>query len=256
MKGADVKQWQVFLGGQKFYQGEADGVFGKQTHLATIAFQREHGLEPDGVAGNDTLGHAMTHGFELLKDAEDTTQGGPNFPPLPDFKPLTGTAARQKVFTKFDFRHKPLPTNRENIQILGDWESKNIVRVAVPQLAGVEGAPPDGGARFHRLAVPQLLALWEEWEQAKLLDRVLSWAGAYVPRFARNTTSLSNHAFGSAFDINVPWNQLGRRPALIGQKGCVRELVTIANKHGFYWGGHFSSAGRSDGMHFEIARIQ
>jgi len=64
----------------------------------------------------------------------------------------------------------------------------DIVRVAVPQLVGVEGAPPDGGARFHRLAVPQFLTLWEEWEKANLLDRVLTWAGAYVPRFARRTT--------------------------------------------------------------------
>jgi len=39
---------------------------------------------------------------------------------------------------------------------------------------------------------------------------------------------------------------------LVGQKGCVRELVPIAHENGFYWGGHFS---RLDGMHFEIAKI-
>jgi hypothetical protein len=38
----------------------------------------------------------------------------------------------------------------------------------------------------------------------------------------------------------------------MGQKGCVRELVPIANEFGFYWGGHFS---RMDGMHFEIAKL-
>jgi len=28
--------------------------------------------------------------------------------------------------------------------------------------------------------------------------------------------------------------------------------VPIAHDHGFYWGGHFS---RSDGMHFEVAKL-
>jgi hypothetical protein len=46
---------------------------------------------------------------------------------------------------------------------------------------------------------------------------------------------------------------LGKRPALVSEKGSVRELVPIANKYGFYWGGHFNS--RPDGMHFEAAKI-
>jgi len=65
---------------------------------------------------------------------------------------------------------------------------------------------------------------------------------------------LSNHAFGSAFDINASFNALGVEPARVGDRGCVRELVTIANDHGFYWGGHFAK--RPDGMHFEVANIQ
>ena len=60
---------------------------------------------------------------------------------------------------------------------------------------------------------------------------------------------LSNHAFGTAFDINVQWNPL---EALPGRTGCVFELVPMAHRHGFYWGGHFS---RRDGMHFEVARV-
>lgn len=35
-------------------------------------------------------------------------------------------------------------------------------------------------------------------------------------------------------------------------KGSVRELVPIANEHGFYRGGHFS---RRDGMHVELAQL-
>ncbi|WP_354234540.1 M15 family metallopeptidase [Bradyrhizobium sp. I1.8.5] len=63
-----------------------------------------------------------------------------------------------------------------------------------------------------------------------------------------------NHAFGSAFDINASENRLGARPALVGTRRSTRELVPLANRHGFYWGGHFGS--RPDGMHFETAFIQ
>jgi hypothetical protein len=100
-----------------------------------------------------------------------------------------------------------------------------------------------------------LKALWEDWERADLLDRILSYDGSFVPRFIRGSaTQLSNHAFGSAFDINADENRLGTRPPLAGARGSTRELVPLANKHGFYWGGHFST--RPDGMHFEIAFIQ
>jgi hypothetical protein len=85
------------------------------------------------------------------------------------------------------------------------------------------------------------------------LHLILTFDGSYVARFVRGSTSvLSNHSFGTAFDINVTWNRLGVVPALVGQKGSVRELVGIANDNGFYWGGHFT---RLDGMHFEIAKL-
>jgi hypothetical protein len=75
-----------------------------------------------------------------------------------------------------------------------------------------------------------------------LLDRILSFGGGFEPRFVRgSTTTLSNHSFGSAFDINVAWNERGHRPALVGEKGSVRELVPITHKWGFWWGGHFIS---------------
>jgi hypothetical protein len=109
--------------------------------------------------------------------------------------------------------------------------------------------------RFHRLAADQLTGLWEEWESKKLLDRILTFNGAFAKRFVKGSmTTLSNHAFGSAFDINYDNNKLGERPALVGEKGSVRELVQIAHRWGFYWGGHFRN--RPDGIHFEIAFLK
>lgn len=254
LKGPDVREWQQFLRGQGFPL-EANGEFDIATDKATRAFQLSHNIASDGVAGNQTFGSAMLLGFRLVADPQDVSPQGPNFPPPPTFQPLAGTAARQRVFGKYDFRPKPLPNNPEHIVILGDWEAKNIVRVPIPQLIGVQGAPSDGVVRFHKAAADQFAALWKTWQKAKLLDRLLTYEGTFVPRFIRgSTTVLSNHAFGSAFDINASFNALGAEPARIGDRGCVRELVTIANEHGFYWGGHFSK--RPDGMHFEIAVLQ
>jgi len=253
LKGPDVKKWQIFLIGQGFHPGNADGEFTAETKAATIEFQKHHTLDTDGAVGNQTFGTAMRLGFELVADDDDSKKG-PNWPAAPDFPSLASNPARQKVFGKFDFVHKPIPGNPENIVITGNWQMQNITGVVIPQLIGVQGAPHDGKIWFNKQAAPQVEALWAAWQKASLLDRVLTWGGAFVPRFIRGSTSvLSNHSFGTAFDINMAQNGLGVEPARLGQKGCVRELVTIANKHGFYWGGHFT---RRDGMHFEIAQIK
>jgi peptidoglycan hydrolase-like protein with peptidoglycan-binding domain len=253
-QGDLVRAWQSFLTGQGFDPGGLDGVFGDKSVAATQAFQRKSGLTPDGVAGRQTILSAMALGFELIDEPAPDTSGS-NFPPRPDFAPLVSTAARQAVFGRFDFVAEPTSGNRENIRILGSWLHDNIFLVPIPQLRRALGPDAPAGMQFHRAAAEQLKGLWAEWEEANLLSRILSFDGSFAPRFIRGSrTNLSNHAFGSAFDINAEQNRLGTRPPLVGQHGSVRELVPIANKWGFYWGGHFG--GRQDGMHFEIAFIK
>jgi hypothetical protein len=175
----------------------------------------------------------------------------PDFPPRPSFGPVVNNRERAELFGRFEYRAAPTADNPEAIEILGDWESRNIVSVELPQLSTVTGGR-HRRMRFHRLARRQLVAMWEAWEAAGLLDRIKTYEGSFVPRFVRGSTStLSNHAFGSAFDINYRWNKLKKIPAAVGEVGSVRELVPIANEHGFYWGGHYTN--RPDGMHFEVA---
>lgn len=253
-QGDLVRAWQSFLTGQGFDPGGLDGKFGDKTFVATKAFQSKQGLPSDGVAGRQTLLKAMALGFELIEEPASDTSGS-NFPPRPDFPPLENTAARQALFGKYDFVANPRPGNPENIRILGNWEQDNIIMVSLPQLRKAIGPAAPSGMRFHRSAAAQLAGMWSDWETAGLLDRILSFDGSFVARFIRgSTTSLSNHAFGTAFDINASENTLGTRPLLVGQRGSTRELVPIANKWGFYWGGHFGS--RPDGMHFEIALLK
>lgn len=247
--GTDVKKWQYFLIGQGFYHGLVTGKFDLLTHSATIAFQKAQLLQPDGIVGNITIGRAMQFGFGLIDDTR-TDITSENFPEKPSFPPLVSNAERANVFGTLKYKSKPLPNNPENIEITNNWDKDNIIKIMVPQLIPLKGTAT---VYFHKKGANQLIKLFKDWESAGLLHKVLTYEGAYNPRFVRGSkTTLSNHAFGTAFDINYSWNKLGAVPALIGQKGSVRELVKIANNNGFYWGGHFS---RKDGMHFEIAKI-
>ena len=67
----------------------------------------------------------------------------------------------------------------------------------------------------------------------------LNGNGALAIKSDNDAAALSNHAWGTAFDINAKWNPFTHIPALVGSTGSVRELVKIANDFGFYWGGHF-----------------
>lgn len=245
-EGPAVEQWQYFLLGKKLYADKVDGVFGDNTYNATVAFQKLNGLEPEGVVGNKTYGAAMLQGFGVAVDPLPGKEGI-NWPPKPDFNPLND-AQKKQLFGAFDYVHSPLPGNPENIIIKGNWVANHIVNASIPQMS-VFGKK---SIEFHRDAVPQLQKLWSDWDDQGLLHLLLTWGGSFVPRLIRGGSSLSQHAYATAFDINVAWNLRGTVPALVGSKGSVRELVEIANANGFFWGGHFK---KLDGMHFEIAEI-
>ncbi len=62
--GQAVIQWQEFLLQHGYViVGTADGIFGKNTNTATIAFQTTAGLTADGVVGSHTYAAAMALGF-------------------------------------------------------------------------------------------------------------------------------------------------------------------------------------------------
>ena len=251
--GSDVEAWEHFLVGRDpFSAVVADGTFDAATEAATRKFQSEVGFtfrDVDGVVGPGTFGKAMQLGFDPLDD-DDPSDDGPNWPePQAGVQPLP-LQDRVRIFGQFNYRANPTPGNPEGIAITDSWAQRSIVTVDVPQLARLGAAK----VSFHRLGAAQLQKLFSDWEQAGLIDRVISWDGAWAPRFIRGSrTTLSNHAWATAFDINARWNPLGARPALKGFKGCTRELVDIAVANGFFWGGHFKT--RPDGMHFELREV-
>lgn len=251
-EGEAVRRWQHFLIGQGLLQGAADGVFGPMTERATRAFQRRAKVEADGVVGRLSYAAGLQRGFDPGFTDPLGGEDGSAWPPRPEFAPLVANADRERVFGTFEYT--ALGPDTEDIRILRGWQQANIEGVTVPQLIGVKGAPTTGRIWVHRLVVEQVVALFAAWADAGIVARLLTWEGSFVPRFVRGSrTLLSNHSWGTAFDVNFQWNRLGAVPALRGERGSVRELVPIAHEHGFYWGGHFS---RCDGMHFEVARVQ
>ena len=119
------------------------------------------------------------------------------------------------------------------------WVSSHIATGEVPIL---------GTVTCNKLLFPQLRAALAEIQSSHLADKIhpSEYAGCYYPRFIAGTTTLSNHSFGLALDINVPGNQRGTAGEMD------RTVVSIFKKWGFAWGGDW---GYTDPMHFEMAKL-
>jgi len=270
-QGSDVARLQRFLSGQNIeLQFGIDGDYGGDTMRAVKRFQQLHGQEEDGAFGDDCRGVAIQLDYTnvqfpppIPETSADVTKAK-KLPPKPDSPPQPTADHTAELFGAFEFEHVPTLDNPERIRILGGWEAENIINIEVPELVGmVDLQTPNprfmetGRVRCHRLAAPKIQRLFQRWAEAGLMDRVLYYVGCFNARLKRKATqptrrNLSNHSWGTAFDINSRENPLGKPAAIHGQRGCVRELVGIANEEGFYWGGHFNTG---DGMHFELARL-
>ena len=119
------------------------------------------------------------------------------------------------------------------------WVKSHIATETVPIL---------GSVTCNRYMMPQLKAALAEVQSAGLADELHpgEYAGCYYPRFIAGSTTLSNHSFGLALDLNVPGNQRGT----VGEMN--RTIVAIFKRWGFAWGGDWAY---TDPMHFELERI-
>lgn len=94
-------------------------------------------------------------------------------------------------------------------------------------------------AEFHELIEPIDEGGLDDW--------------GYCYREVRgSTTTLSNHASGTAIDLNATKHPLGKAGTFPLAK--VPMIRALAKKYGLRWGGDY--IGRKDEMHFEIALSQ
>lgn len=114
------------------------------------------------------------------------------------------------------------------------WEDQNLVTIQ---------APSGQSWRVHKLAAPSFEGLLRDLVAAGYNP---TSSGGFNYRPVRGGTSLSQHAFGNAIDINAAAN-----PMLKGQlrTDMPPNTAEIAAKYGLTWGGTWKN--RPDPMHFE-----
>jgi len=273
----EVQRWQYFLLKQNIQQvGHIDGQFGLKTENATKFFQVQHAIPVTGEFDAMTRDAAKTLGYTVVPDNHYDDKKGAQFPPKPNDLSSPSNESRNRGLGCFKFRQLPVENRADpdEIDILGscdgtiaDWRGTNIVDIEIPQLRFAVGFT--GRVTCHKVAAPHVKKLFARWEELDLLHLVRDFDGTFSPRYKRGQSpspaghgvkrsvdvdELSNHAFGSAMDINADDNPFKEQPALCPRRGCVRELVAPANELGFFWGGHFSAP--KDGMHFEFADFE
>jgi D-alanyl-D-alanine carboxypeptidase len=210
----------------------------------------------DGIPGNQTWGLLCAiEQIPLITAQQIATAVGVNYPVRPAGLPASLSAEQMNAtFGKIVFVPAATADNPERIRITNGWAQTHIVTAALPQTIGLAGSTASGNHAMHTRIKAQMQGLWQAWQNVGLMSQVSTFGGLWVPRFQRGSTSkLSNHSWGTAFDVNASSNALWHLPAFPGENGCLFEHAVIAAQFGFSWGGNFSR--RMDGMHFEAVKV-
>lgn len=92
------------------------------------------------------------------------------------------------------------------------------------------------------------LACWFHDEVERVDRQSDDWG--YAERRIRGGTALSNHASGTALDLNAIQHPLGLRGTFTQRQERLIHRWLAAHNHAVRWGGDYF--GRADEMHFEI----
>lgn len=148
------------------------------------------------------------------------------------------------LFGPVSFRtHNPSVWVRgDGITFTDGFDVTDITEVHIPQLANIAGSN-GGHLRFHKKGHAQLKTVFQDIEAMGLMHLVKTCAGSLNFRLRKPVSGAlsklpSNHAFGTAIDLNSDDGFLG---------GSIKPVAPIFQALGFRWGVEFA-----DPMHFEI----
>ena len=115
----------------------------------------------------------------------------------------------------------------KSFQVKGTDRKMRVAESIAPLLCGF-------AADFHDLIEPIDEGVFDDW--------------AYAFRDVRGGTALSNHASGTAIDLNATLHPLGKSDTFTPEQ--VKTIRLLCKKYGLKWGGDYVH--RKDQMHFEV----
>ncbi|WP_426390331.1 M15 family metallopeptidase [Variovorax sp. R-27] len=267
--GPLAQLWNRFLR-EKGFLSEADwwtspGVFTEASKQATQAFQvmladaakRNNSsvrIAVDGIPGNQTFGYACAiTDQDWLNPQAIAAAMDVDYPKRDSSLPDAGEKLQVALFGEIVADPAP-EKGKDAIRIVNGFDKEWIAPFEVPELATITGSKAATTQLMHKKAARQIQAVFSAWAALGLLARITTFDGLWVPRYKRGLApELSNHAWGTAFDINASANWLGHLPAFPGENGSLLPLVPVAQDFCMGWGGLYRR--RLDGMHFEVLKL-
>jgi hypothetical protein len=152
----------------------------------------------------------------------------------------------ESTFGRFAWQDDP--AKRGAVEILGEWERRNIVSVVPPfELRDGRGRALSV-IRCHRLIAPTVTRALEDLKQRNLCHLINTFDGCFEQRHMGSDPGrpLSRHSWGIAVDVNARLFPYGSEA-----KQNPRLIETFA-RQGFAWGGEWRTP---DPMHFEIVDL-
>lgn len=211
-QGEEVRQLQARLAELGYLDSGVDGQFGPGTRSAVIDFQRQHGLDADGIVGEGTK--------RVLYS--DQARAKPT--PAPTLEPASGETPwlRADGLPMLVNRQHRMPAEYQPDELvnMADVCSSKIVKIKHSDIQG-ERAAVDALMDMLKAAHTQGITLWqvsagyrtETYQQelfdeqviAYINDNGLSYDDAVsATRLTVMEPGFSEHQTGLAFDITVP----------------------------------------------------
>lgn len=222
-EGDTVKQLQQRLQELGYYSGSIDGQFGNGTKNAVMTFQRQHGLDDDGVVGTDT--NSMLYSQAAQPCASPTPTMTPMPTVTPDTRPVAAVDAKPYI------RADGLPLLVNKLYPLADdyrpYELINMAAYCDPGIVKIkysdtlaEREAVDALMVMLKAAIDEGIANWQVSAayrdvayQQQLFDQQVkayekdgmshSKAVSATQKTVANPGT-SEHHLGTAFDITVP----------------------------------------------------
>ena len=215
-KGDAVKRMQERLIELGYDPGTADGIFGTGTRKAVKAFQKQNGLETDGVAGNKTL--------TALYSPDAKASPGP-----PEPTDVLAGDLPMLVNKEYPVGEDFLPADLVTLNDVCDsglvkikYKGTMAVKAAADALIKMlEAAKGDGVVKWQISAAYRSYETQVNTLNAKInsyLKRNSGWSRSRARKAALRTVAepgCSEHHTGLAIDINVPGAS-----SFLGTKQC------------------------------------